>query len=384
MTLVVHGARKLDADGIVDDFWFAAAGERITATGTGDGWRAAAASADPAAVHDAAGAWLTPGFIDLHGHGAGGSDFDHDADGILSALAVHRAHGTTRSVLSLVTNPIDALSTSLSVIADLAASDPLILGSHLEGPFLADSHRGAHDPALLRSPDSATVAALVEAARGTLRQVTIAPELDGGLVAVSEFVAAGVIVAVGHTNATDDEARAAFDLGATLVTHAFNAMPGIHHRAPGPIIAAFEDDRVSLELVLDGVHVHPDVARLAFRAAPGRIALITDAMAAAGAADGTYELGSLEVTVSNGVARLTHGDSIAGSTLTMDAALRNAIHLAGIDPVTAVAALTSTPARVMGRSADLGLLAPGHAADAVMLDADVIVQAVWANGAALR
>lgn len=382
MSIIVHGARKLDADGSVDDFWLAASADRITATGTGDGWRAVAAADPAAAVTDAAGRWLTPGFIDLHGHGGGGADFDHSADGIRTALAVHRAHGTTRSVLSLVTNPVDALATSLAVIADLAESDPLVLGSHLEGPFLADSHRGAHNPELLIEADASTIAELLAAARGTLRQVTIAPELPGGLDAVGAFADAGVVVAVGHSAATFEQAQAAFDRGATLVTHAFNALPGIHHRRPGPVVAAFGDERVRLELILDGVHVRPEVAALAFTAAPGRIALISDAMAAAGSADGHYELGSLDVTVTDGVARLTDGGSIAGSTLTLDVALKNAVELVGLDPVVAVTALTLTPARVLGRDAEFGLLAEGYAADAVLLDATFTVDRVWANGAA--
>ncbi|KQX07847.1 MULTISPECIES: N-acetylglucosamine-6-phosphate deacetylase [unclassified Leifsonia] len=383
MSIIVRGARKLDADGIIDDFWFAASADRITATGTGDGWRAVEASDPTAAVTDAEGRWLTPGFIDLHGHGGGGTDFDHDLDGIRTALAVHRAHGTTRSVLSLVTNPVDSLIDSLGIIAELADADPLVLGSHLEGPFLADSHRGAHDPELLIDADAAVVAALLGAARGTLRQVTIAPELPGGLDAIEAFRAAGVVVAIGHTAASFEQAQTAFDRGATLVTHAFNALPGIHHRQPGPIVAAFGDQRVTLELILDGVHVRPEVAALAFAAAPGRIALITDAMAAAGSVDGHYELGSLDVTVTDGVARLTAGGSIAGSTLTMDRALKNAVELVGLDPVAAVAALTLTPARVLGLDADLGLLAEGRAADAVLLDAAFAVQQVWANGVAL-
>jgi N-acetylglucosamine-6-phosphate deacetylase len=157
-------------------------------------------------------------------------------------------------------------------------------------------------------------------------------------------------------------------------------MPGIHHRAPGPVIAAFEDARVVLELVLDGHHVHPDVAALAFRSAPGRVALVTDAMAAADSVDGEYLLGSVAVTVRDGLARLTCGGSIAGSTLTQDVALRIAMSQAGVSPPNAVAALTSTPARVLGMSNRHGLLAPGYVADAVILDRDWRVDRVWADG----
>jgi N-acetylglucosamine-6-phosphate deacetylase len=181
-----------------------------------------------------------------------------------------------------------------------------------------------------------------------------------------------------------DEAltKTAFDLGARLVTHVFNAMNGIHHRAPGPIIASFADERVTVELILDGEHVHPDVAKLAFEQAPGRVALITDAMAAAGSSDGRYLLGALEVQVTDGLARLVEGDSIAGSTLTLDRALRLAV-ASGIPATVAVGALTSTPARVLGLGERFGRLAVGYAADAVLLDHRWSVQAVWADGTAL-
>jgi N-acetylglucosamine-6-phosphate deacetylase len=380
--IIVHGARKCDVDGEADRFWVVFDGDRITATGDGAGW---AAHAGPGAdVVDAAGGVLTPGFIDLHVHGGGGFSFEEGADAVERALAVHRAHGTTRSLLSLVANPVAALESSLAAIADLTERDPLVLGSHLEGPFLAPGRRGAHNPDFLIAPSPALTGRLAAAARGTLRQVTIAPELPGGLEAVAEFTAAGVLVAVGHTEADEERAQAAFDRGARLLTHAFNAMPGIGHRNPGPVVAAIRDERVTAELVLDGVHVHPDVARLLIDAAPGRVALITDAMAAAGAADGSYRLGSLDVAVVDRVARLAGPDgspgAIAGSTLTQDHALRLATRRCGMSLRAAVTALTWVPARVLGLGHRLGRLAPGYAADAVLLDDACEVRAVWGAG----
>jgi N-acetylglucosamine-6-phosphate deacetylase len=434
--VLVHGARKLDADGIVDDFWVLTSGPTIAATGTAETWRrhvgerrsAGAATdarsvesldtpespsfADPVVI-DAGGAWLTPGFIDLHGHGGGGFSFDDGADSIRSALAVHRAHGTTRSVISLVANPPHVLAASLDAVARIAADDPLVLGAHLEGPFLAPSRKGAHNPDFLGVPTHHVLKQLLEASEGRLVQVTIAPELPGALEAIDTFVASGAVVAVGHTDAGLDLAREAFDRGATLLTHAFNAMPGIHHRDPGPVTAAVDDPRVTLELIADGVHVHPAVLALAFAAAPGRIALVTDAMAAAGAPDGPYLLGTLDVTVTDGIATLTpapplpaaptespvdvgssirrspdsrqtsvvaaaDSPTIAGSTLTQDRALRTAL-AAGVDPVAAVTALTATPARVLGRT-DLGRLSLGQAADLVLLTPDFEVTHVWAAG----
>jgi len=376
MSIVFSGGRKVDANGVVEGFWMLVDGDSIAATGTGD-----LPSADDTV--DLAGRTLVPGFIDLHSHGGGGHAFDDGRAFIEAALHTHRQHGTTRSVVSLVASPMPALRLGLAVIAQLAAEDPLVLGSHLEGPYLAAGRRGAHHAAHLRTPAGGEIDELLEASAGTLRQLTIAPELPGAMTAIDALVASGVTVAIGHTDADYDLARAAFDRGARLLTHAFNAMPGIHHRAPGPVVAAFDDERIGLEVILDGEHVHPAVARMAFRCAPGRIALVTDAMAAAGSVDGDYRLGSVEVRVRDGVARLAGGSAIAGSTVTQDAALRRAIG-AGIDQVEAVTALTRTPARVLGLGDRLGLLAPGFAADAVLLDADWAVESVWGAGARLR
>jgi N-acetylglucosamine-6-phosphate deacetylase len=380
--VIVHGARKCDVDGEADLFWVVFDGDRISAAGHGTGWAEHVSAGTD--VVDAAGAILTPGFIDLHGHGGGGYSFDDGAEAIGRALAVHRAHGTTRSVLSLVANPVVTLERSLAAIADIAERDPLVLGSHLEGPFLAPGRKGAHNPDFLISPSAVVTAQLAAAARGTLRQVTIAPELPGALEAIAAFADAGVVVAVGHTEADEALAQAAFDRGARLLTHAFNAMPGIGHRAPGPVVAAIRDERVTAELILDGVHVHPDVARLLLDAADGRVALITDAMAAAGSADGAYKLGSLDVTVVDAVARLTGADgspgSIAGSTLTLDRALRMAVRQCGLSLRAAITALTWIPARALGLDDRLARLAPGYAADAVLLNGALEVSAAWGAG----
>jgi N-acetylglucosamine-6-phosphate deacetylase len=372
VTTLLHSATAVDARGETPDAWILLDGDTISATGSGS------ERPDADEVVDLSGRWLAPGFIDLHSHGGGGEDY---ATGDVAAgLAAHRRHGTTRSVVSLVAEPVEVLEAQLAHIAGLTTEDPRVLGSHLEGPFLAESRRGAHAAEMLRAPDDATIDRLIAAARGTLRQVTIAPELPGGLDAVRRFAAAGVVVAIGHTETDAATARAAFDAGATLLTHAFNAMPGIHHRAGGPVAAALDDERVSLELVLDGLHVEQSVAAIAFAAAPGRIALISDAMAAAGAADGTYRLGTLQVTVQSGIAMVAGTETIAGSTLTLDTALILAIDALGLTRSDAVAALTATPARILGLADRFGLLAPGFAADLVVLDADDRVEQVWAAG----
>jgi N-acetylglucosamine-6-phosphate deacetylase len=379
---VIHSAHVVTGDVIVADGWVVFNGDTITATGVGDDWHTLATSTTQ--ITDAGGSYLTPGFIDIHCHGGNGAAFDDGADAIRTALSVHRSHGTTRSVISLVSADHESLRQNLTVIAGLSAADPLILGSHLEGPFLDAAFKGAHSPSALRNPTPHEITELLDAAAGTLRQITLAPELDGAMAAITQLTNASVTVAIGHTSADYEQTLAAFDTGATLLTHAFNAMNGIHHREPGPVTAAFGRESVMLEVINDGVHVHPDVVKMLFASAPGRVALVTDAMAATCASDGHYVIGSLDVTVTDGVARLSDSGSIAGSTLTMDAAVRRAITEVGVSVPQAVAAATAVPARAIGRSGDLGSLAAGFAADAVLLDADFRVQAVWAAGRELR
>jgi N-acetylglucosamine-6-phosphate deacetylase len=376
-TTLLRNAVRVDERGELPGAWVLLDGDSIAASGSGD-------APEATDTIDLEGAIIAPGFLDLHGHGAGGHAYDDGGDELRAALAVHRAHGTTRSVISIVTNPLAELRERLAEVAALTAADPLVLGAHLEGPFLARERRGAHNPDFLRDPDAAAIDGLLDAAGGTLRQATLAPELPGGLDAVARFTGSGVVVAVGHTEADLAQTRAAFDAGARILTHAFNAMPGIHHREPGPVVAAIDDPRITLELVLDGHHVHPDVAELLFRGAPGRVALITDSMAAAASADGDYRLGSLNVSVRDGLAVLSGTSTIAGSTLTQDAALRNAVGLCGLSRVEAVAALTAVPARALGLGSRFGLLESGYAADVVVLDDDLRVTAVWAAGSAIE
>ncbi|MFJ2368881.1 N-acetylglucosamine-6-phosphate deacetylase [Microbacterium sp. NPDC087665] len=374
-SLVIHSARIVDRGEIVEDAWVRIDDGLVSARGTGAGWTAADEVVDAVAVAGP-GAVLTPGFIDIHGHGGAGASFDDGVDAIRAARALHRAHGTTRAVVSLVTAPLDSLARSVATIADLMQTDADILGSHLEGPFLDPEHHGAHEPSLLREPRADDVARLLEAGRGTIRQVTIAPELPGGLDAIRQIVAAGAAAAVGHTNADAAMSVAAFEAGASILTHAFNAMPGIHHRAPGPVLAAAADHRVVLEAIADNVHLDPHVIKLVFDSAPGRVALITDAMAAAGSADGHYDLGAVSVTVEDGIARADDTGSIAGSTLTQDVALRRAID-AGASLGEAVRALTETPARAIGCDGEHGSLTVGRRGDGVLLDARLRVERVW-------
>ncbi|MFT4157713.1 MAG: N-acetylglucosamine-6-phosphate deacetylase [Microbacterium sp.] len=374
-SLVIHSARIVDAGDIAENGWVRIESGIVTDRGTGDSWSPADDIIDATEIAGA-DAVLTPGFIDIHGHGGAGAAFDDGIEAIRIGRTLHREHGTTRAVVSLVTAPIDELTRSVSGIADLMLTDADIVGSHLEGPFLDPGHHGAHEPSLLREPTATDVARLLEAGRGTVRQVTIAPELPGGLDVVRQIVDAGSAAAVGHTNADAATAIAAFEAGASILTHAFNAMPGIHHRAPGPVLAAATDHRVILEAIADNVHLAPSVIKLLFDAAPERVALITDAMAAAGSADGHYDLGAVSVTVKCGIARADDTGSIAGSTLTQDIALLRAVE-AGVPLPEAVRALTETPARAVGFSESLGRLQSGCCGDAVLLDAQLRVVEVW-------
>lgn len=367
----ITGARLISDGVAVDNAWIRFDGGRITARGTGP------APSSGGELVEADGGILTPGFVDIHVHGGGGVEASTGGDAIKRMLHAHRAHGTTRTVLSLVSAPIDELVQIIGAIAPVVRADSTVLGIHLEGPFLSPHAKGAHDPRALTAPSPAAVGALLAAAGGTLAQVTIAPELEGAIDAIHALTEAGVRVAVGHTAADLDTAVSAFDAGASLLTHTFNAMPGLGHRAPGPIGAALDHQGVVLELIADGLHVHPVLIAALFRLAPGRIALVTDAMAAADQPDGEYRLGPFTVLVSDGAARLRDG-TLAGSTLTLDAAVRTAV-AAGVPIEEAVLAATATPARAIGHP-EFGNLAVGSSADAVLLDQDLKVQAVWLEG----
>lgn len=286
-------------------------------------------------------------YVDIHCHGGGGHAFGGTVEGTLAALNAHRAHGTTAVVCSLVSEPLERTIAALEVIRAARAADSSILGAHLEGPFLAPSRKGAHDPEALSVPNRAVVDALIEAGRGVVRQITIAPELPGALDAIERFVDAGVVVAVGHTAAGATAAQAAFDRGATLITHGFNAMLGMSAREIGPVGAALADDRVFLELIADGIHLQPALIATVFRAAPGRVVLVTDAMAAAASGSGRYALGGLNVDVADGRAVIAGTDTLAGSTLTMDRAVEVCV-AAGVAEADAVAAATTTPLRALG------------------------------------
>ncbi|WP_406816901.1 N-acetylglucosamine-6-phosphate deacetylase [Mycobacterium sp. M23085] len=319
---------------------------------------------------------VVPGFIDMHAHGGGGASYT-DADGIVDAAAFHRRHGTTTTLASLVTASPPELLAGVRALAE-ATRRGTVAGIHLEGPWLSRTHCGAHDRTRMREPDTTEIDAVLAAGAGTIRMVTLAPELPGADAAIRRFVDAGVVVALGHTDATYQQTRHAISLGATVGTHLFNAMPPLHHREPGPALALLRDPRVIVELIADGVHLHPDVVSAVIAAAgASRVAMITDAIAAAGRPDGAFRLGAVRVDVVAGVARVHGTSTIAGSTATMDRLFRAAHADAGLLAATQLTA--ATPARALGLQR-VGALRAGCDANLVVLDTDLRVTAVMVRG----
>lgn len=346
-----------------------------------DGERIAGSADENAAVVDLTGCLVVPGFVDMHNHGGGGASFTSGtAEEVLKGVRTHREHGTTTLVASTVTGDLDELARRAGLLSELTQQGD-IAGIHFEGPFINPCRKGAHKEDLLRDPDPAEVRKLIDASHGAARMFTLATELPGGLDSVRLLAEHGVIAAIGHTDSTYEQTLEAIDAGATVATHLYNAMPGLEHRAPGPIAALLEDERVTVELINDGTHLHPAMLELAFHhAGAHRVALITDAMDAAGFGDGTYHLGPLEVEVKEGVARLVEGGSIAGSTLTLDTAFKRSVTLDKLPVESVVQAISANPAKLIGVYDQVGSLEPGKYADLVVLDSAFDVKGVMRRG----
>jgi N-acetylglucosamine-6-phosphate deacetylase len=372
---LLAGGRVVTPAGVRTDAWVQLDGDTIAAVDAGH-------PAVDAPVFDLEGAWLLPGMIDLHMHGGGGHSVADSREAMEGAVAFHRRHGTTATLVSLMTAPVDELCEQLAWAAALVRRGPAptghVLGSHLEGPFLSPRRSGAQNPAHMIEPEQAVLDRLVAAADGGLRMVTLAPELDGAGALIASLRGQGVIVAMGHSDASYEQAHAAIRAGANHATHLFNAMPSLHHRAPGLVGAALEAG-IPCELINDGLHVHPAVVGLVTRMISCPV-LVTDAIDASGVGDGTFVLGGQEVRVHEGEARLTSTESLAGSTLTMSEALRRAVRDSGLSIEQATAAAAANPARVLGLETSIGAIAPGRRADLVVLDDDLQVTAVMAGG----
>jgi N-acetylglucosamine-6-phosphate deacetylase len=321
----------------LDKGWAIVNGSKIEQAGQGT-YSGNAAGLETDSTHG----FVTPGLIDTHIHGGGGFYVDGSYQDMVKVIDFHQSFGVRKTFLSLVSAPLESHLVSIEHATSLLKSDDRFLGLHLEGPFLAQSHKGAHDPAVLHAPTDDEIKKLIDKGAGVVKSITIAPELSTPK-QISMLLEAGIQPCLGHTNADFDMATSHFNAGSRVLTHAFNGMNGVHHRAPGPVIAAKENKLVYSELIADGVHVLPEVAKLLD---PARVILITDAMSATGLADGSYNLGSLAVEVVNKVAK-THSGSLAGSTLTLDVAVRNFATWFGSAELAFRAAITN-PAKAYG------------------------------------
>ncbi|GII29504.1 N-acetylglucosamine-6-phosphate deacetylase [Planotetraspora mira] len=375
MSLTVSDVRLVTPEG-VHDGWLTIEDGKITHIGRGQA---------PGNGRSLGGRTVVPGFVDVHTHGGGGGSYpEGDPEKAAEVAAFHLGHGTTTTLASLVTASPATLARTASALADLCEQG-LIAGIHFEGPYISKARCGAHDPALLREPDRAEFRELVRAGRGHVRMLTIAAELPNALDVIRDAAAEGVIAALGHSDATYEQTLAGIEAGGSVATHLYNAMPPLSHRDPGPVAALLQDDRVTVELINDGVHVHPAMLRLAaHESGPARTALITDAMAAAGMGDGRYPLGPMTVDVENGVARLSEGGTIAGSTLTMDVAFRRTVREMGASLVDASTMASLTPARVLGLDGEIGSITVGKYADLVVLDEDLRLDGVMRRGVWVR
>ena len=344
---------------------------------------------------DLADGILAPGFIDLHIHGGAGHDVMEAGAGALPPVEhLLASHGVSSYFPTTITAPLDATLSALTRLADAieaAERDPQPLkngeprarplGIHLEGPFISHKRRGVHPPENLLAPSPAAFDRFWQAARGHIRVLTIAPELPGALEVIALAASRGVCVSLGHSNADLNEARAGFAAGARHATHTFNAMRPLDHRDPGILGEVLTDPRLSAEIIVDGVHVDPVIVQLFLKAkGPEAAVLITDATAATGMPDGCYHLGSLEVEVKDG--RCMVGDSLAGSVLTMDRAVRNVVQFAQWELQQAVRLATLNPARV-ARVKNGGSLQAGAPADLVVLSPSGEVRKTIVRGAGI-
>lgn len=374
MTLIAAGTMVLD-DQVCKPGWLATSAGRIIDCAPGPAPRPP--------DHEFPEHVVVPGFVDMHVHGGGGASYtDGIGSEIEQAAGFHLRHGTTTTVASLVTASPDDLLRQVRVLAEMTRQRT-VAGIHLEGPWLSTARCGAHDPKLMRDPDSREIDALLAAADGAIRMVTLAPELPGSVAAISRIADADVVVAVGHTDASYDDAKRAIESGATVGTHVFNAMRPLRHRDPGPALALLEDPRVTVELIADGVHLHPALVRQIIETAgPARVALITDAMAAAGLPDGSFRIGAVELEVTERIARVRGMSTIAGSTATMDQLFRTVVgQFGGSDKaLTKAARMTATTPAAALKLDRVGSLRVGLDANCVVLDKDLRVERVMRDG----
>ncbi|MCS2152804.1 N-acetylglucosamine-6-phosphate deacetylase [Scandinavium goeteborgense] len=375
MTQVLRARRLLSEWGWLDDHQLRIEDDIITAI-----------EPIPAGVMARDAELLCPAYIDTHVHGGAGVDVMDDAPDTLDLLAMYKAReGVGGFLPTTVTAPVEAIHGALERIAQRYASGgpgAQVLGSYLEGPYFTPQNKGAHPPELFRELTLAEFDALIAVSRQTLRVVALAPEKPNALSAIRHLKQHGIKVMLGHSAATYDQTRAAFDAGADGLVHCFNGMTGLHHREPGMVGAGLTDPRAWLELIADGHHVHPAALRLCGCCARDRVVLITDAMQAAGMPDGRYSLCGEDVEMHDGIVRTASG-GLAGSTLSLDAAVRNMVERAGVAPEDAIHMASLHPARLLGIDHQLGSLKPGKQANVIALNTGLHVQQIWIQGLAL-
>ncbi|NDJ56286.1 N-acetylglucosamine-6-phosphate deacetylase [Enterobacteriaceae bacterium 4M9] len=326
---------------------------------------------------------LCPAYIDTHVHGGAGVDVMDDAPDTLDILARHQAReGVGAWLPTTVTAPLKSIHAALRRIAtrcENGGPGARVLGSYLEGPWFTPQNKGAHPPELFRELNNTELDELIAISRQTLRVVALAPEKPNALAAIRYLKSRDIRVMLGHSAATWAQTIAALDAGADGLVHCFNGMSGLHHREPGMVGAGLTDTRAWLELIADGHHVHPAAMQLCCQCAADRTLLITDAMRAAGMPDGSYDICGYDVDMRAGVVRTASG-SLAGSTLSLDAAVRNMVRLAGCSSQDAIHMASRQPARMLGIDDRLGSIAPGKQANLIALNSDLFVQHIWLNG----
>jgi N-acetylglucosamine-6-phosphate deacetylase len=369
MRRVIAAPTLISGESVIEDAWVVIEDEHITEVGSGD---------RPQGPVEELDGWLIPGFVDIHVHGGGGGSFANASE-VTTAVNFHLLHGTTSCMASLISAPIEMLESQIAALLPFVDAG-VISGIHLEGPFISPARCGAHDPAVLRNPDAGAVEVLLKALGGRRGMVTIAPELPGAIKAIASLVSHGVVVALGHSDAIATDASAGIDAGASVITHLFNAMRPMHHREPGIAEIAMIDERVLLELILDGHHISDATAKLVMQTAADRWIAVTDSVHVSGMLNGRYLLGDLDIELLNGVVRLVGKDSLAGSTLTMDKVFATLIANYRQTPLRAVQATCYLPAKAIERN-DIGRIAVGAYADLLLWRGDgvkrVMRRGIW-------
>ncbi|MGC6589941.1 N-acetylglucosamine-6-phosphate deacetylase [Paenibacillus sp. Dod16] len=375
----------LTPNGICEDGVLAIQGKSISYTGDASALPADLKQAAAEVIHQPDG-YIIPGFIDIHVHGGNGEDFmDASRDVLDKITSFHSSQGTTAMLATTMTAPKAAIDHVLQEVNDYQSQDmpyTRLVGVHLEGPFISPKWPGAQNPEHIVHANIDWLEEWVSTYPGLVRQVTLAPEREGALEAISWLNNHGIVAALGHTDATYEEVEAAVEAGLSHGVHTFNAMTGLHHRKPGVVGAMLSDDRLSCEIIADGIHVHPAAIRILARMKQdGNLILITDAMSATGMADGEYTIGDLPVVVENGIATLkSNRDSLAGSTLTMIKGFQLLVREVGLSIEQASRVGSLNPAAKIGIADVTGSLEAGKLADVLMLSSDLELQGVWIQG----